>query len=132
MLDYSKLNNIDKIDEDYIFLKDGRKVHTDNFTFVNVFNSQEELENFDKRVLNILFGDPIKVFVAERDFALLSLDKKRILDYIEKYDIPQDEDLTEEEFWAGVHYSILNLRSATEKQKAKSRAWLLVHNYSIH
>lgn len=131
MLDYSKLNNIDKIDKDYIFFKDGRKLHTDNFTFVDVFHSQEELEKFDDKVLNIFFDDPIKVFVAERDFALLSLDKERILNYMKKYNISQDDDITEEEFWAGVHYSILALRSANEKQKARSRTWLLLHNYSV-
>lgn len=133
-LDYSNLENIAKISKNDIYFKDGRKIHSDNFTFVGVFKTQEELENFDKRVLNIFFNEPLeeqKLINIERDLALLSLDKNRILSYLKKYNIPQDENLTEEEFWANVHYSILNLRSANEKQKNRSKNWLLMHNYSI-
>lgn len=133
-LDYTNLENIAKISKNDIYFKDGRKLHTDNFTFVDVFKTQEELESFDKRVLNIFFNEPIKeqkLINIERDLALLSLDKNRILAYLRKYNIPQEENLTEEEFWASVHYSILNLRSANEKQKNRSKNWLLMHNYSV-
>lgn len=133
-LDYTNLENIAKISKNDIYFKDGRKLHTDNFTFVDVFKTQEELENFDRKVLNIFFKEPLKeqkLINIERDLALLSLDKNRILAYLRKYNIPQDENLTEEEFWASVHYSILNLRSANEKQKNRSKNWLLMHNYSV-
>lgn len=49
-LDYSKLINIKKIEKNDIYFKDGTKLHTDNFTFLNTFNSQEELEDFDRKV----------------------------------------------------------------------------------
>lgn len=133
-LDYSNLKNIANITKNNIYFKDGRKMHLDNFTFVDVFKTQEELENFDEKALNIFFNEPIKeqkLINIERDLALLSLDKNRIITYLRKYNIPHNENLSEEEFWAGVHYSILGLRSANEKQKNISKNWLLIHNYSI-
>ncbi len=133
-LDYSNLKNISSISKDNICFKDGRNMHLDNFTFVNVFKPQEELESFDERVLNLLFNEPLdeqKLFNIERDLALLSLDKAKILNYLQKYNIEQDENLTEEEFWAGVHYSILGLHSATKEQKNRSKNWLLLHNFSL-
>lgn len=134
MLDYSKLKNIKNIDENNIYFKDGRKFHSDNFTFLGCFNTQEELEEFDRKSLHLFFDEPLdeqKIFNIERDLALLSLDKDKILNYCKKYGIKQDENLTEEEFWAGIHYSILALRSATKEQKNRSRNWLLLHNYSL-
>lgn len=133
-LDYTNLKNIDKISQNDIYFKDGRKLHTDNFTFVDVFKTQEALEDFDRTVLNTFFKEPLEeqnLINIERDLALLSLDKNKILAYIEKYNIPQDKNLTEEEFWAGIHYSILHLRSANEKQKNRSKNWLIMHNYSL-
>lgn len=73
----------------------------------------------------------------EREEAFLSLDKKRILAYFEKYGIDikddDDDDLTEDEkeliFWAGVHKIITALRSATEDQKMISRIWLYSHGF---
>lgn len=72
----------------------------------------------------------------ERDEAFLSLDKKRILSYFEKYNIDikdDDEHLTEKEkeliFWAGVHKVITAIRSATEEQKMMSRIWLYCHGF---
>lgn len=49
-LDYSKLINIKKIEKNDIYFKDGTKLHTDNFTFLDTFNNQEELEDFDRKV----------------------------------------------------------------------------------
>lgn len=52
-LDYSKLINIEKIEKNDIYFKDGTKLHTDNFTFLDTFKSQKELENFDRKVKSI-------------------------------------------------------------------------------
>ena len=49
-LDYSKLINIKKIEKNYIYFKDNTKLHTDNFTFLDTFKSQEDLEDFDRKV----------------------------------------------------------------------------------
>ena len=49
-LDYSKLINIKKIEKNDIYFKDGTRLHTDNFTFLDTFNNQEELEDFDRKV----------------------------------------------------------------------------------
>ena len=134
MLDYIKLKNIRNIDENNIYFKDGRKIHSDNFTYLNVFQTQKYLEEFDKKALNLLLDEPLeehKLINIERDIALLSLDKSKILSYCKKYGIKPDEDLTEKEFWAGIHYAILGLNSATKEQKDRSRKWLLLNNFSI-
>ena len=65
----------------------------------------------------------IKKFVEERNRALLSLDKKKILAFMAKFGVqvmPTDETV----FWGGVHKAILNINAATEQQKSQSRTWL--------
>ena len=72
-------------------------------------------------------NNKIENFVKERDEALLSLDKAKILACAEKYGVrlPKNELV----FWASVHKSILAINSADEAQKAKSKAWLLEHGF---
>ncbi len=68
-------------------------------------------------------------FVRERDAALLSLDKKKIIKYLRKYGVytlPSNEKV----FWAAVHKAIFNMESATEEQKARSEMWLAEHGFS--
>jgi hypothetical protein len=65
-----------------------------------------------------------KNFVRDRDEALLSLDKEKILDYMKKYGASYkfSSDFV---FWVSVHKAILQLNSATNEQKDKSFSWLL-------
>lgn len=65
----------------------------------------------------------VEDFVKERNEALLSLDKEKIIAFMGNWavDVPQN-DLV---FWAMVHKAIVNLREATKEQKDKSFAWLL-------
>lgn len=56
-LNFNKLKNIESIEKDYVHLKDGRKIHTDGFTFFNIFRTQAELENFDKKILYLFFNE---------------------------------------------------------------------------
>ncbi len=68
-------------------------------------------------------------FVKERDEALLSLDKKKILKFMRKYMVtfrPSSEMV----FWAAIHKTILNINSATEEQKARSAEWLLRNGFT--
>lgn len=67
----------------------------------------------------------LRAFVRERDAALLSLDKARIVTYLRKYGghVPQDDWV----FWAAVHKAITALNSATPVQKQRSREWLRAH-----
>lgn len=66
-------------------------------------------------------------FVKERDEALLSLDKKKILAYSKKYSVKFPKNETA--FWAGVHKAITALDSATEEQKQRSRDWLVANGF---
>lgn len=58
-------------------------------------------------------------FLRERDETLHSLDKERILAYMQKYDIPIPSG--EVVFWVGVHKAILSMASSTEEQREQSR-----------
>ena len=66
-------------------------------------------------------------FIKERNEALLSLDKEKILAYGKKYNVkfPEDEKI----FWAGVHKAICSLylipvNKITKSQYEKSKEWL--------
>lgn len=71
-------------------------------------------------------------FIKERNEALLSLNKEKIIKYMNKYNIkiPKNEKI----FWAGVHKSICNLFLAPEnnislEQYEKSYKWLEENGY---
>jgi hypothetical protein len=61
-------------------------------------------------------------FVKERDAALLSLDRGKILAYCRKYQvhIPSNEKV----FWAAIHKAKIALKSFPESEKEISRKWL--------
>ncbi len=70
----------------------------------------------------------MKKFVKERDEALISLDKKKIMKFMKKYGVsfrPSNERV----FWAAIHKAICNINYATEEQKARSAAWLLRNGF---
>ncbi|MDR1772567.1 MAG: hypothetical protein LBS02_18340 [Hungatella sp.] len=67
-------------------------------------------------------------FKKERDGALFSLDKQKILKYCKKYGVPlPSNDIA---FRAGAHKSIYHLQSATFEQKEKSKQWLFDNGFS--
>lgn len=67
-------------------------------------------------------------FEKERNEALLSLNKAKIIRFMKKWSVPiPQNDLV---LWVGVHKVIVNLREATEEQKAKSFAWLRENGFS--
>lgn len=66
-------------------------------------------------------------FIKERNEALLSLDREKILAYGKKYNVkfPEDEKI----FWVGVHKAICSLylipvNKITKSQYEKSKEWL--------
>lgn len=69
----------------------------------------------------------LKNFIKERDEALLSLDRDKIVKFLRKYDakIPEDETI----FWAGIHKAICHLNSANAGQKLNSMIWLVNHGF---
>lgn len=68
-----------------------------------------------------------KKFIRDRDKALLSLDKEKIIAYCKKYGIPIPE--KEIVFWAGVHKGIVSMKSSTAEQKCNSAMWLVEHGF---
>lgn len=71
----------------------------------------------------------IQQFIKERDEAMFSLDKSKILAYCQKYQVPLPK--SELAFWAGVHKCIYSVRTATPEQKENSKQWLLQHGFSL-
>lgn len=66
-------------------------------------------------------------FLKERNEALFSLDKDKIVAYCKKYDVPIPEDETV--FWAGIHKAILGLTDAPLEIKFGSVKWLREHGF---
>lgn len=72
-------------------------------------------------------------FIEERNSALLSLDKDKIIAFDKKYGIKIPED--EQVFWAGVHKAICNLylvedNKITIEQYMRSAEWLKENGFS--
>ena len=67
----------------------------------------------------------LKQFVADRDEALLSLDRKKIEQYCKKYGVTMPTD--EEAFWRGVHKAICACTTIPFEVRQKSADWLFKH-----
>jgi hypothetical protein len=67
-------------------------------------------------------------FLKDRDEALLSLDKDKILAYMIKYGahVPRNETV----FWASVHKARLALNCVDAEGKILSRNWLAENGFS--
>jgi hypothetical protein len=70
----------------------------------------------------------LKKFVKDRNEALLSLDRDKIVAYCRKYNVPIHENETV--FWADVHKGIVAMDSATDEKKIESANWLIEHGFS--
>lgn len=70
----------------------------------------------------------MKEFVKERDEALLSLDETKIRAFLSKYGMAYVP-INELAWWAGIHKSILCIRSATPEQVERSEKWLVKHGF---
>lgn len=66
-------------------------------------------------------------FVQERNSALLSLNREKILAYCHKYgvNIPGDG----KAFWAAVYKARMGIKGFPEAEKQISRDWLNVHGF---
>lgn len=90
----------------------------------NVFVCEKESAADALQAVNDLL---INNFVSDRDDALLSLDEEKIRSFMMKYKIGEPKN--DLEFWAGVHKAIVNIKSATDEQKERSRCWLVEHGF---
>ena len=67
--------------------------------------------------------------VQERNEALFSLDKNKIMAYLRKYNLPVEE-CSDAVFWAGVYNAICNIKNAPEPIVEEARAWLNERGFS--
>lgn len=77
-------------------------------------------------------------YIKDRNEAIISMDKEKILSFCEKYEIPTPDN--EEVLWAGVHkvvcevYLVYLLEEGDQpfefKHFIKSYTWLIEHGYS--
>lgn len=72
--------------------------------------------------------NPIAELVKERDDALHSLDRDKLIAYMNKYGvrIPQDELV----FWAAIHKARANNINMTPAEVVESLDWLQAHGMS--
>jgi hypothetical protein len=71
----------------------------------------------------------IEAFVEERDNALRSLDKDKILMYMKKYGVPNFA-TTDLAFWAAVHKARVHITTFTKSEIDFSREWLKEHGFN--
>uniref|UniRef100_UPI003FEED07A hypothetical protein n=1 Tax=Eubacterium sp. TaxID=142586 RepID=UPI003FEED07A len=70
----------------------------------------------------------IEQFTKDRDKALLSLDKEKILAFYAKYGLPYAK--IDKVFWATVYKCIYHIDASTKKQKAEAKQWLLQNGFT--
>ena len=77
----------------------------------------------------------VKEFVKERNEALFSLDRDKILKFYEsaygKTEMNMFENVDERTFWASVYKAICNITSAPEDLKSKAEKWLNENGFTV-
>jgi hypothetical protein len=68
-----------------------------------------------------------QTFLKDRRNALLSLDRKIIIEYYQKYNIQLPAD--ELSMWAGIHMARIECNDIPHDEKLKSRQWLSDHDF---
>lgn len=73
----------------------------------------------------------LEKFVAERNEALFSLDKNKIMAFAKKYNNPiAKEGVSDEVFWASVYKAIYNITTAPPELKRVALRWLRQHGFT--
>ena len=67
--------------------------------------------------------------IQERNEALFSLDKNKIIAYLRKYNLPTEAS-SDIVFWAGIYKAICNIKNAPEPIVEEARAWLKERGFS--
>ena len=67
--------------------------------------------------------------IQERNEALFSLDKNKIIAYLRKYNLPTEAS-SDIVFWAGIYKAICNIKNAPEPIVEEARAWLNERGFS--
>ena len=73
----------------------------------------------------------LEKFVKERNEALFSLDKNKIMAFAKKYNNPiAKEGVSDEVFWASVYKAIYNITTAPPELKRVALRWLRQHGFT--
>lgn len=73
-----------------------------------------------------------KICNLDRDVALLSMNRDKILDYANKYGVDiKNLPNTEEGFWAAVHIAVSSVESLPMEKRTLSKRWLLDRNMEV-
>lgn len=71
----------------------------------------------------------VRISNLDRDVALLSMDKDKILDYANKYEVNVKHlPSVDEDFWAAVHIAISATESLPMEKRIISKKWLIERN----
>lgn len=74
----------------------------------------------------------ISALNQERDRAMLSMNKERILAYASKYGVNMANlPLTDEHFWAAVHICISGVKSSPMSVRKTSKRWLIERDMPV-
>lgn len=73
----------------------------------------------------------LEKFVAERNEALFSLNRNKIMAFAKKYNNPiAKEGVSDEVFWASVYKAIYNITTAPPELKRVAIRWLRQHGFT--
>lgn len=70
----------------------------------------------------------IEQYVKERDEALLSLDKEKIIAFYKRYNVPYAK--KDKVFWATVYKCIFHINASTAQQKLNAECWLIENGFT--
>lgn len=80
--------------------------------------------------MNVKYKRSPEECIRDRDEALLSMDKVKIIRYLEKYGEEIGWSKNEDLFWLTIHKARANLFSLPIEEQEKSKQWLSEHGFS--
>lgn len=74
----------------------------------------------------------IRICNLDRDVALLSMDRDKILEYANKYEVNiSNLPDTDESFWAAVHIAVSSVESLPMEKRISSKRWLIERGMEV-
>lgn len=73
----------------------------------------------------------LEQFMADRDTALLSLDKEKIISFCRRWGVRFPNSNNEKVFWAEVHKARICLSYFPEDERELSRSWLQNNGFGV-
>lgn len=70
----------------------------------------------------------LEQYIKERDEALLSLEKEKIIAFCKKYNLPYAK--KDKVFWAEVYKCIFHINASSAQQKLNAQCWLIENGFA--